>query len=92
MSWRWKESSAILMWGRSGSLLLASYLDGHEDVIMLPELCGWRLYEFFERFQSLPLRDKLIAYPAFEPDYTSVFRRRLRDLAGPVLCRGTSYS
>ena len=24
---------AIMMWGRSGSLLLASYLDGHEDVM-----------------------------------------------------------
>ena len=29
---------AILSWGRSGSVLLASYLDGHEDVMMLPEL------------------------------------------------------
>jgi hypothetical protein len=65
--------AAILMWGRSGSLLLSSYLDGHEDVLMLPELCGWRLYEFFECYQSLPLRDKLIAYPAFEPNYTRFF-------------------
>lgn len=64
---------AILMWGRSGSLLLASYLDGHDDVLMLPELCGWRLHQFFERFQSLPLRDKLIAYPAFLPEYTRFF-------------------
>ncbi len=65
--------AAILMWGRSGSLLLSSYLDGHDDVMMLPELCGWRLYEFFECYQSLPLRDKLIAYPAFEPKYTRFF-------------------
>lgn len=64
---------AILMWGRSGSLLLASYLDGHDDVILLPELGGWRLNEFFERFQSLSLRDKLLAYPAFLPEYTRFF-------------------
>ena len=64
---------AILAWGRSGSILLASYLDGHEDVIGLPELCGWKLYEFFDRYQSLPLSDKLLAYPAYEPDYTRFF-------------------
>jgi hypothetical protein len=64
---------AILSWGRSGSLLLSSYLDGHNDVIMLPELRGWRLYEFFDRYQSLPLREKLIAYPAFEADYPRFF-------------------
>jgi hypothetical protein len=57
---------AILMWGRSGSLLLSSYLDGHDDVIMLPDTYGQGLYYFFERYQSLSLRDKLIAYPAFE--------------------------
>ena len=64
---------AIFAWGRSGSILLASYLDGHEDVIGLPELCGWKLYEFFDRYQSLPLSDKLLAYPAYEPDYTRFF-------------------
>jgi len=57
--------AAIMAWGRSGSVLLASYLDGHEDVIMLPELCGWRLHAFTERYPSLPLTDKLLAYPAF---------------------------
>lgn len=65
--------AAIVMWGRSGSLLLSSYLDGHDDVIMLPELCGWKLYEFFERYPCLPLRDKLIAYPVFEPYVTRLF-------------------
>jgi hypothetical protein len=57
---------AILSWGRSGSLLLSSYLDGHEDVITLPELCGWKLYEFFDRYQALPLHDKLLAYPEYD--------------------------
>ena len=64
---------AILSWGRSGSLLLSSYLDGHDDVMMLPQICGTRLYEFFERYPSLPLGDKLIAYPAFEPHYYGRF-------------------
>jgi hypothetical protein len=61
--------AAILMWGRSGSLLLASYLDGHEDVMMLPELYDWKLYDFLERCRPLPLRDKLGAYPVFDPGY-----------------------
>jgi len=65
--------AAILSWGRSGSLLLSSYLDGHDDVMMLPELCGERLYEFFERHRWLPWHDKLIAYAAFEPDYPQLF-------------------
>lgn len=57
--------AAICCTGSSGSLLLASYLDGHDDVLMLPKLCGWRIYEFLELHESLPLRDKLIAYPLF---------------------------
>jgi hypothetical protein len=65
--------AAISMWGRSGSLLVASYLDGHADVLMLPEMCSERLYEFFERYQGLTLRDKLIAFAAFEPDYPRLF-------------------
>jgi hypothetical protein len=64
---------AVLSWGRSGSLLLSSYLDGHEDVILLPELCGWKLHHFFERYQSLSWRDKLIAFAAFEPDSVRLF-------------------
>jgi Sulfotransferase family len=65
--------AAILMWGRSGSLLLASYLDGHDDVIMLPESCGQRLYDFFESYRSLSLRDKLIGYAAIDDTYPRFF-------------------
>jgi hypothetical protein len=65
--------AAILMWGRSGSLLLSSYLDGHEDVLMLPEDSGQMLYDFFECYQPLSLRDKLTAYPAFRSDYPRFF-------------------
>lgn len=64
---------AILSWGRSGSLLLSSYLDGHEDVMMLPEICSSRIYEFFERYPALSLGEKLIAYPAFEPHHYGRF-------------------
>ncbi len=64
---------AVLMWGRSGSLLLCSYLDGHDDVIMMPELCGERLYEFFDRYRALPLRQKLLAYPVFENNHSQFF-------------------
>ena len=64
---------AIVSWGRSGSLLLASYLDGHDDVLMLPELCGQGIYNFFDRYRSLPLRDKLVAFPVSESDYPGMF-------------------
>jgi hypothetical protein len=64
---------AIVSWGRSGSLLLSSYLDGHEDVLTLPELCGSLLYQFFDRYPSLPWRDKLLAYPAYDPIYVRFF-------------------
>ena len=64
---------AILCWGRSGSLLLSSYLDGHQDVMMLPEISGWKLYEFFEHYPSLSLRDKLIAYPVYNPHLSRFF-------------------
>lgn len=60
-----ERAVAICHWGRSGSLLLASYLDGHDDVVMLPAQHGEVIYDFFERFQSWSLRDKLIAYPLF---------------------------
>jgi len=64
---------AVVMWGRSGSLLLASYLDGHDDVIMLPETRGQRLHEFFRDYPSLSWRDKLLGYPAFLPEYPRFF-------------------
>jgi hypothetical protein len=49
-------------------LLLASYLDGHDDVIMLPLILSHAIYPFFDRYRTLSLRDKLITYPfcAFE--------------------------
>jgi hypothetical protein len=66
-----RRAVAVCHWGRSGSLLVASYLDGHDEVVLLPPICGDVLYEFFERYPSLSLREKLIAYPIFS--YHSFF-------------------
>lgn len=64
-----ERAVSICFCGRSGSMLLASYLDGHDDVIMLPTNRSQRIYQFFERYQSLSLYDKLISYPVFSTDF-----------------------
>jgi hypothetical protein len=64
-----ERAVAVCHWGRSGSLLVASYLDGHDDVVLLPWTCSERIYEFFERFEPLSLHDKLIAYPIFAANF-----------------------
>jgi hypothetical protein len=56
---------AICCWGRSGSYLLASLLDGHDDVIMLPTSVGQFIYRFWEKHRHFSLREKLLAYPRF---------------------------
>jgi hypothetical protein len=56
---------AICPWSRSGSILLASYLDGHNDVIALPNLTGQSIYPFFQDYDRLSLWEKLLAYPAY---------------------------
>jgi hypothetical protein len=58
-----QRAVAICNYGSSGSVLLASYLDGHDDVIMLPGPLSRAIYPFFDRYQSLSLHDKLMAYP-----------------------------
>ena len=63
-----ERALVVCQWGRSGSMLVDSYLDGHDEVVLLPLCRSERLYEFFERYQSLPLHDKLIAYPIYFPD------------------------
>lgn len=56
---------AICFWGRSGSFLLASYLDGHPDVIVLPELTSEAIFVFFEEHTGLSIWQKLVAYPEY---------------------------
>jgi hypothetical protein len=60
-----QQAVAICFWGRSGSQLLASYLDGHADLVLLPLNCGEAIYEFCEKFPQLNLWEKLVAYPTF---------------------------
>jgi Sulfotransferase family len=63
---RMNRAVAICASGRSGSVLLASYLDGHGDVILMPNLLSHKIYPFFERYRSWSLREKLLAFPFFQ--------------------------
>ncbi len=56
---------AICFWGRSGSFLLASYLDGHEHTVVLPGLTSEAIYWFFEEYTSLSIWQRLLAYPEY---------------------------
>jgi hypothetical protein len=49
--------------GQSRFATASQLFDGHDDVIVLPELCSQRVYDFFYGYPSLPLRDRLLAYP-----------------------------
>jgi hypothetical protein len=73
---------ALCAWGSSGSLLLASYLDGHDDVIMLPAYCGCALYAFFDNYRSLSLRDKLLIYPFLDDGHFDFFFRGEHSVSG----------
>jgi Sulfotransferase family len=59
------RAATICHWGRSGSVLLASYFDGHDEVITLPNQTSEYAYPFCGEYQSLSLWEKLIAYPAY---------------------------
>jgi hypothetical protein len=56
---------AICHWGRSGSIFLASYLDGHPDVIVLPNLAGEPIYKFYDEYRQLSIWEKVVAYPVY---------------------------
>lgn len=60
---------AITFWGRSGTIFLASLLDGHDDVMMLPATRSDEIHKFWAFYKSLSLFDKLIAFPAFTTLY-----------------------
>jgi hypothetical protein len=59
------RAATICHWGRSGSVLLASYFDGHDDVITLPNQTSEYAYPFCGEYQSLSIWEKLVAYPAY---------------------------
>jgi hypothetical protein len=56
---------AILFWGRSGSLLLSSYLDGHDETLVMPATTSGLVYKLFARYPELSVWEKLIAYPTY---------------------------
>lgn len=57
--------AAISYFGRSGSYLLASYLDSHPDVLMLPPMQSRMIYPFFEQHPSLSLPERMADFPNF---------------------------
>jgi hypothetical protein len=67
------RAAAICHCGRSGSFLLASYLDDHPDVVTLPHGHGEYLYPFFLEYEALSLWEKLIAYPAYSAAKAGTF-------------------
>lgn len=56
---------AVCAWGRSGSFLLQSYLDGHDDVVSLPLFGSTHIYQAYTEFGALSIWEKLIAYPTY---------------------------
>jgi Sulfotransferase family len=60
-----ENAVSICFWGRSGSWLLQSYLDSHEDVLILPKNGTHMVYPFLAEYGSLSIWEKLIAYPAY---------------------------
>lgn len=62
---RMDSAAAIFCWGPSGAKLLASYFDGHDDVLMLPMFTSSAIYPFFDEYKSLSVWEKLVAYPAY---------------------------
>ena len=64
----------ILFWGRSGSLLLSSYLDGHDETLVMPALTSGLVYKLFARYPELSVWEKLVAYPTnFELTFAGDF-------------------
>src|SRR5215216_7802062 len=91
--------AAICCWGRSGSYLLASFLDGHEDVITMPLSLGELIYPFWEKHRHLSLGDKLLAYPNFVEDmkydasfFTGEFRIGRSDYTASVAALLAAYA
>jgi hypothetical protein len=60
-----ESAVALCFWGRSGTYLLASFLDGHDDIVLLPMIAGESIYPFFHEYESLSVWEKLVAYPAY---------------------------
>jgi Sulfotransferase family len=65
---------SILFWGRSGSLLLSSYLDGHDETLVMPATTSGLVYKLFAKYPEFSVWEKLIAYPTnFELTFAGDF-------------------
>jgi len=60
-----ERAVSICFWGRSGSLLLQSYLDGHDDLVIIPKNGSAWAYPFFSQYEYLSVWEKLVAYPTY---------------------------
>jgi hypothetical protein len=60
-----ERAVSICFWSRSGSYLLASYLDSHDHVVLLPTSRSDFIYAFLAEFANLSVWEKLVAYPAY---------------------------
>jgi Sulfotransferase family len=61
--------ATICHWGRSGSLLLASYLDSHPELVVMPFSTSESIYPFFEEYAALSIWEKLIVYPTYSASH-----------------------
>jgi hypothetical protein len=59
------RTATILHGGSTGSVLAASFLDNHPDIVMLPMLLSTSIYQFFHDYPSLSVWEKLVAYPPY---------------------------
>jgi hypothetical protein len=59
------RSAAVLHGGSTGSVLAASFLDNHPDIVMLPMLTSTSIYQLFHDYPSLSVWEKLVAYPPY---------------------------
>ena len=57
--------ATICHWGRSGSMLLASLLDDHPQVLALPQSLSTCLYNFHDDYGRLDLWQRLLVYPFY---------------------------
>jgi hypothetical protein len=59
------RTATILHGGSTGSVLAASFLDNHSDIVMLPMLTSTSIYQLYHDYPNLSVWEKLVAYPPY---------------------------
>jgi hypothetical protein len=59
------RTATILHGGSTGSVLAASFLDNHPDIVMLPMLTSTSIYQLYHDYPNLSVWEKLVAYPPY---------------------------